>query len=128
MEVYILKDPDIYNKLHECVFGQYVNRIPEVVYAAKTSDGVTFGFISGNWNFDGSFYLEYAGILPDFRRKGYLRHLKSMLLPNVTYITVTNQDNVLAQKTLLSMGFKIIGCRYDDGGFFVEWARRVKNV
>ena len=126
MKIEILKNDDVYLRLHKDVFGTDNVKIPEVVYAAKTDDGVIFGFISGNWNFDGSFYMEFAGILTEFRKKGYLRYLNNMLLPNVSYITVTHNDNVVAQKTLLSMGFRVIGCRY-DGQFYVEWARRVKN-
>lgn len=122
----VLVNADIYKTLHKQVFGSDDCKIPEVVYIAKTDDDVIFGFISGNWNFDGSFYIEYAGILPEFQKKGYLRHFKKMLLPGVNYITVTHRDNVESQKTLLSMSFKIIGCRF-DGEFYVEWARRVKN-
>ena len=127
MKTCLLENKDLYPKLHKQVFGTDDFKMPETVYIAKTDDDVIFGFVSGNWNFDGSFYIEFAGILPEFRTKGYLRHLKSILIPNVNYITVTHQDNILAQKTLLSIGFKIIGCRCDPGGFYIEWARRVKN-
>ena len=124
MEMNILKDNDLYRSLHKTVFGTDDVKVPEIVYLAKNNDNVTFGFISGHWNFDGSFYIEYAGILPEFQKKGYLRYLKQMLFPNVSYITATHNDNAIAQKALLTMGFRVIGCRY-DGQFFVEWARRI---
>ena len=124
MKVEILKDKNIYPVLHKAVFGTDDVKTPEIVYVAKNDDNVIFGFISGNWNFDGSFFIEFAGILPDFRKKGYLRYLKNMLMPNISYITTTNSDNSEAIKTLTNIGFKIIGCRY-DGQFYVEWARRV---
>lgn len=126
MIVEILKDRNIYPKLHESVFGAGDVKAPEVVYIAKNEDGLIFGFMSGNWNFDGSFFIEYAGILPDFRKKGYLRYLKDMLLPQVNYLTTTHNENKEAIKTLTNIGFKIIGCRY-DGQFYVEWSRRVNH-
>ena len=126
--VEILEDKELYSQLHYQVFGTNNGKVPEVVYVAKTKDGVIGGFVAGHWEMTGIFYIEYAGALPEFRRKGWLRYIKMLLDPRISYLTVTEHTHTLIMKTLLSVGFIPVGSRYHDDTFYIEWARQgVKN-
>jgi hypothetical protein len=124
----ILNDRDVFAVLYKNVFGKEIGKHPEVVYVGKTSDGVIGGFVAGHWEMGGTFFIEFAGVLPEFRNKGWLRYIKMLLDPCVEYMTMTENTNVTAMKTLLHTGFIPIGSRLWGGTFFIEWVRRgVKN-
>jgi len=129
MKVEILKDHEKYLELHYQVFGETPNvTVPDIVYICKADNGDTFGFLSGYKAHDNSFYIQYAGIMPEYRNKGYVRYFKLMLNSNMSYITAVENSNIVAMKTLMSVGFLPIGGRYGgDLKYYVEWARRSDN-
>jgi hypothetical protein len=117
----------VYKWLHGRIFGSTDGLIiPSEVFVAQKDNGDTFGVVSGHWNFDKSFYIQYAGILPEYQKGAYLRHINA-ILKNIgkSFITVTANTNIPAMKTLLAIGFVPIGTRTDvkDGTFYVEWSR-----
>ena len=120
-----LKDHTKYLELHQKVFGNITGiTMPDIIYLCKTDDKITFGFVSGHRAYDNSFYIQYAGILPEFRKKGYIRYFKAMLEDNMDYMTATENTNVPAMKTLMAVGFLPIGGRYGgDLKYYVEWSR-----
>jgi len=126
MKIRELKDKEIYPQLHMHVFGTVVEA-PETVIIGE-SHGEIIGFLSGHWELNGTFYIEFAGILPEFQNKGYLRYLKKILDPCVNYLMAVRHDNVVTGKTLYSVGFMPVGSRYHDDTFYIEWLRRgIKN-
>jgi hypothetical protein len=127
-KIVLLENKDIYPKLFKEVFGKECRDIPEVVKVAKTKGGVTIGFLAGHWELDGTFYIEYSGVLPEFRNKGWVRYIKLMLDPCINYLTAVENTNIVTGKTLYSLGFIPIGSRYHDNTFYIEWVRRgIKN-
>ena len=90
----LLKNKDIYPKLHREVFGKDVET-PEVVIVHKNQSGEIVGFVSGHWELDGTFYIEFAGVLPEYQNKGYLRYIKKILDPCVNYLTAVVFINVV---------------------------------
>ena len=61
-----------YPVYYEKVFGAEPSATPKQVFIIENEKCV-IGFVSGHRNFDGLFYIEYAGILPDFQKGFYLR-------------------------------------------------------
>ena len=128
VKVSILEDKGIYPELFKATFGKECKDIPEVVRVAKTKDNVIVGFLSGHWELNATFYIEYAGVLPEFRNKGWLRYMKLMLESYVNYLTAVENTNVVTGKALYSLGFIPVGSRYHDNTFYLEWVRRgIKN-
>jgi ribosomal protein S18 acetylase RimI-like enzyme len=130
MIIETLKDHNQYLDLHRQVFGDNIVNVtvPDIVQIVKKDDGEIIGFLSGYEAHDNSFYIQYAGILPEFRKKGFIRHFKSMLSDNTAYITATENTNITAMKTLMAVGFLPIGGRFGgDLKYYVEWARRANN-
>lgn len=129
MIIETLKDHQEYLNLHYQVFGETQNiTVPDIVQIGRKDNGDTVGFLSGYTAHDNSFYIQYAGIMPEFRKKGYIRHFKLMLNDNTDYITATENTNTAAMKTLIAVGFLPIGGRYgSDLKYYVEWARGSDN-
>ena len=128
MEGQIVEDKSNYPEMFKAVFAKECKDIPEVVRVAKTKEGVVIGFVSGHWELDATFYIEYAGVLPEFRNKGWLRYMKLMLDSYVNYLTAVENTNVVTGKALYSLGFIPVGSRYTDNTFYLEWVRRgIKN-
>ena len=125
MIIEILKDHAKYLELHYQVFGESKKvTIPDIVQVIKKDNGDVVGFLSGYIAHDDSFYIQYAGIMPEFRKKGFIRHFKTMLDDNISYITATENTNTAAMKTLMVTGFLPIGGRYGgDLKYYVEWSR-----
>ena len=119
MKITELKDKEIYPQLHMHVFGTTV-QTPETVMIGKVNDEIV-AFVSGHWELNGTFYIEFAGILPEFRKGGYLKYFKRILDPCVNYLTAVRNDNAVAGKTLYSVGFIPVGSRYHDDTFYIEW-------
>ena len=123
-----ITDRETFALMYEAVFGvPYTKeKTPDVVMMASDDNSSVVGFLSGFWNYDDSFYIQYAGVVPEFRKKGYAQYLNQMLEDGINYICVTENDNVPAMTTLIKIGFIPIGMRY--GGkreCFIEWARRI---
>jgi ribosomal protein S18 acetylase RimI-like enzyme len=122
-----ISDPKTFKLMYEAVFGvPYTHdKVPEIIMMATDDNSSVVGFMSGFWNYDDSFYIQYAGVVPEYRKKGYTQYLNQMLEDGINYICVTENDNVPAMTTLLKIGFIPIGIR--QGGkreCFIEWARR----
>lgn len=120
-------DRKTFTLMYEAVFGvpYQHDKIPEIVMMATDDNSSVVGFMSGFWNYDESFYIQYAGVTPEHRKNGYAQYLNEMLDDSINYICVTENDNVPAMTTLLKIGFIPIGMR--QGGkreCFIEWARR----
>lgn len=121
-----LTDPKMFSLMYEAVFGVPYTRekVPDVIEVATDDNESIIGFMSGFWNYDDSFYIQYSGVVPEYRNKGYSQYMKQMLKDGVTYICVTENDNVPAMRTLLTIGFVPFGIRY--GGkreCFIEWRK-----
>ena len=69
-KVSILEDKCIYPELFKSAFDKECKDIPEVVKVAKTKDGVIIGFLSGHWELDATFYIEYAGVCLSLETRG----------------------------------------------------------
>lgn len=119
-------DNELFEQLYIDVFGaEYGERtLPDEIQVGYTDDGEPFGFMSGFWQYDKSFYIQFAGVVGKYRMKGLVKHFKRLLQEGVTYICLAKNDNVNAMKTLLLMGFQPFGGRITDDGYFVEWIRR----
>jgi hypothetical protein len=122
MRIELLENKEDYPSMHKLVFGVEV-QAPKVVTVLKSDNYDTVGFLSGFWLENGVFYIEYAGILPTHRMKGYLRNISKMLEPGVSYITAVENINTVVIKTLLSIGFIPMGSNYKGGKYFVELQR-----
>lgn len=125
-----LKDYSKYHELCKEILGITVTEIPDIIIIAKTDDKNIVAFLSGYISYDNSFYIQYAGVLPEYQKKGLTkRYFSSMLDKNITYITIVRNTFIVMMKLLLSMGFIPFGCRYDDKKeFYIEWARRAENA
>lgn len=113
-----------YSELFKEIFNKDCKEIPEVVKYGITKDGEKTGFLAGHWELDGTFYIEYAGILPEYQKKGHLRYLKHIIDPCVNYLTAVENTNVMTGKILYSIGFIPVGSRYHDDTFYIEWLKR----
>ena len=122
MKIEPLKNRADYPALHNLVFG-FEAEAPKVITVLKTDNYDTVGFLSGFWLETGVFYIEYAGVLPEYQLKGYLKYISKMLNAETTYITAVENINVVAIKTLLSIGFIPMGFNMKGGKAFIELQR-----
>ena len=114
------KDYHIY---HKEVFGVEPSKIPNQVFIIE-NDNYVIGFVSGHRNFDGLFYIEYAGILPKFQKGYYLRYIESALEKiGGGFVSAVNNQNLETIKILTAMKFVIIGFRTVENKSYVEFAR-----
>lgn len=122
----ISTDYELFSKLYLDVFGtEYGDRkLPDVLYIGFLDDGEPAGFISGFWQYDKSFYIQFAGVVQKYRMKGLVKHFKQLLQEGITYICITENTNINAMKTLLLTGFVPFGGKFSGGNYFVEWVRR----
>ena len=127
MKVEILNNEEEYKRIHELVFNRTDIRVPPVVIVGRNNDGNIVAFVSGFWNSDDSFYIQYSGVLPEYQKGGYLRYLVSIFDPHVTYDAAIENTNAIALKTALSVGFLPIGIIYQENKLFVQ-LKREKNV
>jgi hypothetical protein len=109
MQIEILEDKEEYKRLHELVFKQSDITVPDVVFIGRNSSGRTVGFVSGFWNSDDHFYIQWAGVLPAYQKRGYLRYFSAILKDDVTYDNIkncvvcwfhTDRDNTKRFKTI----------------------------
>ena len=113
-----------YPELFKRIFLKDCKDIPEVVEYGKTKDGEITGFLAGHWELTGTFYIEYAGILPEYQKKGWARYSRKLIDPCVNYLTAVKNTNVETGRILYAMGFIPIGCRHHDDSFYIEWLKR----
>ena len=112
-----------YPLYHEKIFGVEPLKIPDEVFYVK-NDHTIIGFISGHRNFDGMFYIEFAGVFPEYQKGSYLRYIESALKRiGGGFITAVNHENFESIKILNAMKFIIIGVRSVDKKLFVEFMR-----
>ena len=119
---------NVYPVLYKEVFNEECKNKPNVVLAVP--DGNNFScYLAGYWLGNYSFYIQDAGVIPEYRLKGFLRHLKGALnsLVGVRFITMTDNQNITAMKTLLLVGFKPIGGKFIDNIYYVEWLLEAQN-
>ena len=118
-----LNDAREYARLHELVFNQPPPIIPAVVTVGRNDRGDIVGFVSGFWNSDDGFYIQWVGLLPEYQRSGYLRYYRLLLSDSVTYDTAVRNTNIVALKTTLSIGFIPIGVIQQDNKLYVQLKR-----
>lgn len=119
-------EKETYNHVYEDIFDMSPTSLPAVIYIAETDNKEPIGFVAGHTNFDGSFYIEYAGITKEFRRKGYIRYLNIILGKidgNGHFLCATEHTNTMAMKILISIGFIPIGGRLSNDKYHIEWSR-----
>lgn len=115
----------IYPKIHMDVFGKEPRKIPEYVVVVGSEDDPK-GFISGEWTFKDKFYIQDAGIIPKYRKSGWLRHFNVLLqaFDGQKVYTMTENRNIAAMKTLLSAGFIPVGSKMGDKNvLYIEWVK-----
>jgi hypothetical protein len=127
MQIEILEDKEEYKRLHELVFKQSDITVPDVVFIGRNSSGRTVGFVSGFWNSDDHFYIQWAGVLPAYQKRGYLRYFSAILKDDVTYDMAVRNTNVVTLKTVLSVGFIPIGIIQKDLKLYIQVQRGVRN-
>lgn len=121
-----LIDPKMFGLMYQAVFGvpYTLEIVPPVVEVVTEADSIV-GFMAGHWNYDGSFYIQYSGVVPEHRKKGYAHYLKELLDDKTDYVCVTENTNIGAMKTLLDLAFIPMGVRQGGKGeCFIEWTRR----
>jgi hypothetical protein len=96
---------------------------PEITIARDADTNEVVGFMAGHINFDGSFYIQSSGVLPKYREQGLSAHFKHLLMDHVSYICVTDNENVAAMRVLLAVGFKPMGMRQGKKELFIEWCK-----
>lgn len=118
----IIEDRTGYHAYHKQVFGVEPDRVPEKIFLAKKETVV--GFVAGHKNFSGEFYIEYAGVLPEYQKLGYLRYISSILNHiGGPFITAVDNENKETVKILISLDFRIIGFRTISNRSYIEFAR-----
>ncbi|MGB2828059.1 MAG: GNAT family N-acetyltransferase [Dehalococcoidales bacterium] len=129
MKIEAFKDYDKFTELCKEVLGITVTTIPDIIIVAKTDNGNIAAFLSGYISYDNSFYIQYAGVLPEYQKKGLTRsYFTAMLDKDITYITIVENTHIVMMKLLLAMKFIPFGCRHStDNNFYIEWIRRAKN-
>ena len=129
MKVEALKDHGRFLELCKEVLGITVITTPDIVIVAKTDNGNIAAFLSGYISYDNSFYIQYAGVLPKYQKKGLTRrYFSAMLDERITYITIVKNTHIVMMKLLLAMKFIPFGCRHStDNDFYIEWIRRAEN-
>ena len=124
MRVSTLRRSALYPVYFKDIFGHTPDRIPDNIYVVENDNGETVGFVSGHWSFDKSFYIEFAGILKQFRKGPYLRHLEFILDSlKTSFITAVDTHNTETMKILIKMNFIPIGFRSAQDRSYLEWMR-----
>ena len=118
------KEKNNYPELFRQIFNKECKEIPAVVNYGFRKDGTPTGFLAGHWELEDTFYIEYAGILPEFQKKGWVRYIKKLIDPCINYLTAVENTNVETGRILYAIGFIPIGCRYHDDTFYIEWLKR----
>lgn len=121
-----LNDEEEYKRLHGLVFHTTPDAVPPVVTVGRNNRRDIVGFISGFWTSDDSFYIKWAGVLPEYQKGAYLRNFKSLLDPEITYDLAVKNTNTVTLKLVLSLGFIPMGTIYENDNLFVQ-LKRVKN-
>lgn len=115
----------IYPDLHKKVFNTEPRMSPsEVLVVGDLDDPI--GYIAGSFTNDGSFYIQDSGIIPNRRKKGWLRYFNVLMnyFKDVKVFCETHNDNIASMKTLLNAGFIPIGCSTGrDGVFLIKWMK-----
>ena len=122
MDIETLKDEAEYKKLHKRIFGTTVDK-PPVVYVGRKHSGDAVAFVAGFWNTDDHFYIQYAGVVPEHQRHGYIRYLSTILDHNVEYSMSVKNTNIQAIKIALSVGFVPVGFYLRHDTYFVQLER-----
>ena len=113
-----------FEKYYQSIFGNEPKLIPEFVYLIHNDD-LVIGFVSGHKNFDGLFYIEHAGILPDFQKLGYVRYLKSAFDHiGGGFVTAVNNENKETIRILVAADFKIVGFKTICEKSYIEFMRQ----
>ena len=123
MVIETITDEEQYRKIHQEIFGQSDVPMPQVVRVCRTDSGDAVGIVAGLWLSDDYFYIQYGGILPKYRKHGYLRYFGSMLDPNIIYSLSITNTNITAIKTALSVGFIPVGFHLKNNTYFVQFER-----
>ena len=118
-----LQDEKEYRRIHELVFNTTPEPLPQHVIVGRNSDRDIVGFISGFWNSNDSFYIQWAGVLPAYQKGAYLRHFGQILDPNTTYDMAVENTNTVTIKLVLSVGFIPIGVILQGNKLFVQLKR-----
>ena len=124
MKLEILNDPQEYRRIHQRVFNRTDFKVPPVVIVGRNDNGDIVGFISGFWNNDDSFYIQFAGVLPEYQKGPYLRYLSNCLDNNTNYDMAVENTNTVTLKTVLSIGFIPIGYMSQEDKNFVMLKRK----
>jgi hypothetical protein len=127
MRIELLDDKEEYKRLHKLVFGRSDIDVPDVVHVGVRSDGVTVGFVAGFWLANNHFYIQWAGVLPEYQKRGHLRYFKSTLKDDATYDMAIRNDNLVTLKTVLSVGFIPIGCIMKENKLYIQVQRGPKD-
>jgi len=111
-----------YPNLYKEVFGKDTDNNPSVVMAVPNGDGFSC-YMAGYWTNPRQFYIQDAGVLPEYRLKGYLKHFVKLMeqFKDIQFLAMTDNQNVAAMKTLLMTNFKPIGGKLIDDIYYVEW-------
>lgn len=112
----------IYPILYRKVFNEETKNKPNAVLAIPDGDGFSC-YMAGYWINDKTFYIQDAGVLPEYRLKGHLKHFVKGLkqFKSIKFLTMTDNQNITAMKTLLMTDFKPIGGKFIDNIYYVEW-------
>jgi len=120
-----------YAMLFGLAFGAYdFTQMPALTVVAE-DDGKLVGFVSGYWRSKNCFYIQYAGIDPDYAsppRTARLLREAVEFIGCENYLTLVGNNNRAALYAIMRAGFTPIGFRQSlDGKGFVEWALEVKR-
>jgi hypothetical protein len=119
---------EIYPVLYRKVFEKECENKPDTVLAVPDGDKFKC-YLAGYWVNKVTFYIQDAGVLPEYRFKGLLKCFGEALedFSGVRFLSMTENHNVTAMKTLLLSGFRPIGGKFIDNVYFVEWLLEAKN-
>lgn len=120
--------PDYYDDLFMSIFGEIdMVQSPSVIYTA-INEGNPIGFMSGYLHSMSTFFIQYGGIVKDF--KGTLpvimfKEVLTRIHEQFQFIlTLCVNDNIPAIKLFLHSGFKIIGTRQaTDNKLYIEFLK-----
>ena len=123
MIIETLEDPQEYAKIHETVFGKQPQEIPQECIVGRRVDRTIVAFISGFWLAHNHFYIQWGGVLPEYQGVGYLRHLSDILHDHIEYDMVVQNTNSVMIRTMLKLGFTIIGVMIQQDKLYVQLKR-----
>lgn len=122
MQIEVLENEAEYKQLHRRVFGKTVDK-PPVVYVGRGGSGDAVAFVAGFWNTDDHFYIQYAGVVPEYQKRGYLRYLASIFQNDIEYSMSVVNTNIDALRIALSVGFVPVGFYLRGDTYFVQLER-----